>query len=92
MRFSEGVKIFTFEKFKPQVQIIREFYTYPENYKSLAIIVRAGHRQRRSTKRKKERHISTRRLCNSQLSNLLNSRYSPKRPNASSGGKSKSCS
>ena len=51
----EGVKILTFEIFLQEVHIRREFHTYPENFKSLAIIVLSGQHVRRNTKRNKER-------------------------------------
>ena len=41
----DGVKILTLEKYLTKVHIIREFHTYSENFKSLAIIVWAGQRR-----------------------------------------------
>ena len=49
MILPEGVKIFTLENFLPEVHIRREFHTYPENFKSLAIIVLAGESRRINT-------------------------------------------
>ena len=50
-----GVKIFTLEKLIPEVHIRREFNTYLETFKSLAIIVLVGPSKEKY--KKKERKL-----------------------------------
>ena len=46
---SDRLKMIPLRRYQ-NIHIIREFHTYLEDFKSLAIIVLAGHRVRRNTK------------------------------------------